>query len=173
MAGKIKPSKELVERLHAAVRGIGNQAESTREVIAEVLGLHRTDLAGVDFLYAKQGACTAGELSKATGLSSGATTTLIDRLEKAGFAVTEDDPNDRRRQMVRLSDRASKRCAAIYEPIRKDLFRLWSSYTADELELVEGFITKGIELHAESLERLRSVPKDPHRTEFAVTNRSG
>jgi DNA-binding MarR family transcriptional regulator len=159
MSGKIKPSKDLVERLYAVVRGIGDQAESTREVIAGVLGLHRTDLAGVDFLYAKQGACTAGELSKATGLSSGATTTLIDRLEKAGFVAREDDPNDRRRQMVRLSDRASKRCEAIYEPIRKDLFRLWSSYTADELELVEGFITRGIKLHAESLERLGSVSK--------------
>ena len=162
----------MIERLYAAVRGIGDQAEGTREVIAEVLGLHRTDLAGVDFLYAKQGACTAGELSKATGLSSGATTTLIDRLEKAGFAVRKDDPNDRRRQMVRLSDRGSKRCEAIYEPIRKDLFRLWSSYTADELELVEGFITKGVKLHAESLERLRSVTKEPQATKRMPTKRS-
>ena len=161
MPGKVKPPKELVEQVYAAVRGIGDQAESTRGVIAEVLGLNHTDLAGVDFLYARQSACTAGELSKATGLSSGATTTLIDRLEKAGFVVREDDPNDRRRQMVRLSDQASKRCESIYEPIRKELFKLWSSYRANELELVETFIAKGIKLHAESLERLRLVAKEP------------
>ena len=160
MQAKTKPPKELVERIYAAVRGIGDQAESTRSVLAKVLGLHHTDLAGVDFLYSKQRACTAGELSRATGLSSGATTTLIDRLEKAGFAVREDDPNDRRRQMVRLSDQASKRCHALYEPIRKDLFKLWSTYTANELELIEEFIARGVKLHAESLKRLRSAAKD-------------
>jgi DNA-binding MarR family transcriptional regulator len=163
MTAKARPSKQQVERLYAAVRGIGDQAENTREVIAEILGLHRTDLAGVDFLYANQGSCTAGELSKATGLTSGATTTLIDRLEEAGFAAREDDPKDRRRQMVRLSDRASKRCDALYEPIRQDMFRLWSGYTADELELIERFITQGIKLHTEGLERLRSATKKAAR----------
>ena len=153
--------------MYAAVRGIGDQAERTREIIAKVLGLHQTDLAGVDFLYGKRGACSAGELSKATGLSSGATTTLIDRLEKAGFAVREDDPTDRRRQMVRLSNQASKRCEDIYEPIRNDLFKLWSSYTTDELELVERFITKAITLHAERLERLRPLAKEPQTRQKA------
>jgi len=161
MTERIKPSKEMIERMYTAIRGVGDQAERTREVIAEVLGLHKTDLAGVDFLYAKQWPCTAGELSKGTGLSSGATTTLIDRLERAGFATREDDPNDRRRQMVRLSDRASADCEAIYEPIRKDLFKLWSSYSTHDLEIIEGFLKKGLKLHADSLERLRSTGRRP------------
>jgi len=161
MAKKMKPSKVLIERIYSAVRDIGDQAECTREVISEVLGLYKTDLAGVDFLYSKQRPCTAGELSKGTGLSSGATTTLIDRLEKAGFAVREDDPDDRRRQMVRLSDQASARCEAIYEPIRKDLFRLWSTYRTSELEAIEQFLQKGLKLHAKSLERLRSTAQKP------------
>jgi DNA-binding MarR family transcriptional regulator len=157
MSPKIKPSKEMIERIFSAIRGVGDQAERTRDVVAEVLGLHKTDLAGVDFLYAKQRPCTAGELSKGTGLSSGATTTLIDRLERAGFATREDDPNDRRRQMVRLSNRASAHCEAIYDPIRKDLFKLWSSYSVYDLEIIEGFLKKGLQLHADSLERLRST----------------
>jgi len=147
--------------MYSAIRGVGDQAERTREVIAEVLGLHKTDLAGVDFLYVKQRPCTAGELSKGTGLSSGATTTLIDRLERAGFATREDDPKDRRRQMVRLSDRASAHCEAIYEPIRKDLFKIWSSYSTHDLEIIEGFLKKGLKLHADSLERLSSTGRRP------------
>lgn len=157
MSPKIKPSKEMIERVFSAIRGVGDQAERTRAVVAEVLGLHKTDLAGVDFLYAKQRPCTAGELSKGTGLSSGATTTLIDRLERAGFATREDDPNDRRRQMVRLSIRASAHCEAIYDPIRKDLFKLWSSYSLHDLEIIEGFLKKSLQLHVDSLERLRST----------------
>lgn len=163
MKSRLKPSKELVERLFAAVRGVGGQGELTREVIAEVLGLNKTDLAGVDFLYSRNGSCTAGELSKGTGLTSGSTTALIDRLEKAGYAVRENSPTDRRVQIVRLSDKANARCEAIYEPIRKDMFQQWSSYSAKELELVERFLTEGIQLHAAGLKRLRNTRFDSSR----------
>jgi DNA-binding MarR family transcriptional regulator len=160
MKQKEKLPKDLVGRIFAAIRGVGDQGELTREVIAEVLGLNKTDLAGVDFLYSQDGTCTAGELSRATGLTSGSTTALIDRLEKAGYALREDDPTDRRRQIVRLSDKAHARCEAVYEPIRKDMFKLWSNYSASELELIERFLTEGIKLHASGLERLRDTRFD-------------
>jgi DNA-binding MarR family transcriptional regulator len=160
MKQKEKLPKDLVGRIFAAVRGVGDQGELTREVIAEVLGLNKTDLTGVDFLYAQGGTCTAGQLSTATGLTSGSTTALIDRLEKAGYAVREDDPTDRRKQLVRLSDKAHARCEAVYEPIRKETFKLWSNYSASELELIERFLTEGIKLHASGLERLRDTRFD-------------
>jgi DNA-binding MarR family transcriptional regulator len=160
MKQKEKLPKDLIARIFAAIRGVGDQGELTREVIAEVLGLNKTDLAGVDFLYSQDGTCTAGELSRATGLTSGSTTALIDRLEKAGYAVREDDPTDRRKQLVRLSDKAHARCETVYEPIRKDMFKLWSNYSASELELIERFLTEGIKLHASGLERLRATRFD-------------
>ena len=160
MKQKEKLPKDLVGRLFAAIRRVGDQGELTRAVIAEVLGLNKTDLAGVDFLYSQDGTCTAGELSRATGLTSGSTTALIDRLEKAGYAVREDDPTDRRRQIVRLSDKAHARCEAVYEPIRKEMFKLWSNYNASELELIVRFLTAGIKLHGTGLERLRSTRFD-------------
>lgn len=160
MKQKQKLPKDLVGRIFTAIRGVGDQGELTREVIAEVLGLNKTDLAGVDFLYSQNGTCTAGELSRATGLTSGSTTALIDRLEKAGYAVREDDPTDRRKQLVRLSDKANARCEAVYEPIRKDMFKLWSNYSASELELIERFLTEGIKLHGIRLERLRGTRFD-------------
>jgi DNA-binding MarR family transcriptional regulator len=155
MTEKTKPSKQLIERIYGAVRGIGEQGKRTREVIAEALGLNKTDLQGVDFLYSRDGACTAGELAQATGLTSGSATALIDRLEKAGYARRETDPQDRRRQIVRMQNEATARCEEVYKPIQKDLFKLWSRYTAEELKLIEDFITRSIKLHAKSLERLR------------------
>ncbi len=160
MKQKEKLQKDLVGRIFAAIRGVGDQGGLTRQVIAEVLGLNKTDLAGVDFLYSQGGTCTAGELSRATGLTSGSTTTLIDRLEKAGYAAREDDPTDRRKQLVRLSDKAHARCEAVYEPIRKDMFKLWSNYNSSELELIERFLTEGIKLHGIGLERLRGTRFD-------------
>ena len=100
MTRKGKPSKELLERIGGTVRSIGEQSGLTREMIAGHFKLQRTDRAGFDFLYSRGGTCSAGELSKATGLTSGSTTALIDRLEKSGYAAREADPNDRRKQMV-------------------------------------------------------------------------
>jgi DNA-binding MarR family transcriptional regulator len=160
MQRKERLPKDLVGRIYAAIRRIGDQGELTRQAIAEVLGLNKTDLAAVDFLYSRDGTCTAGELSRATGLTSGSTTALIDRLEKAGYARREDDSTDRRRQLVRLSDKAHARCEAVYEPIRKDMFKLWSNYSAPELELIERFLIEGIKLHGTGLERLRGTRFD-------------
>jgi DNA-binding MarR family transcriptional regulator len=160
MKQKEKLPKDLVGRIFAAIRGVGDQGDLARELIAEVLGLNKTDLAGVDFLYSQGGTCTAGELSRATRLTSGSTTALMDRLEKAGYAVRENDPTDRRRQIVRLSDKAHARCEAVYEPIRKEMFKHWSNYTASELELIERFLTEGIKLHGTGLERLRDTRFD-------------
>jgi DNA-binding MarR family transcriptional regulator len=155
MTEKTKPPKELIERIYGAIRGIGEQSKLTRAVIAEALGLNKTDLQGVDFLYSRDGACTAGELAQATGLTSGSATALIDRLEMAGYARRETDPQDRRRQIVRMQNKAIARCEEVYKPIQKDLFKLWSGYNAEELKLIEDFMTRSIKLHAEGLERLR------------------
>ena len=74
MIRKSKPPEEPIKRIALAVRSMVKQSELTRELIAEMLGLHKTDLEGADFLCSRQGACTAGELAKATGLTSGSTT---------------------------------------------------------------------------------------------------
>ena len=160
---KTEPSKELLERMYRAVRGISQQGEVLREVIAEHLGLNKTDLQGVDFLRAHGGACTAGELAQATGLTSGSATALIDRLEKAGYAKRESDPNDRRRQVVRLQDKQIALCEKVYAPIQKDLFRLWAGYSTGQLETVEDFISRSLKIHAQSLERLRTQSRDSLR----------
>src|SRR4030095_8296118 len=66
--------KELVERVGVAVRRMGAQSVLNSDVIASMFGLHKTDLESLDLLYLRGGACSAGELSKATGLSSGSPT---------------------------------------------------------------------------------------------------
>jgi hypothetical protein len=64
--------------------------------VADRLGLNPTDHKCVDFLL-MNGPLTAGELATLTALTTGAITAALDRLERAGFAKREDDPDDRRR----------------------------------------------------------------------------
>lgn len=160
MKRKAKPSMELVERIAGALRSVGEQIALMRELIARHFDLQRTDRAGLDFLYSRGGTCSPGELSKATGLTSGSTTALIDRLEKAGYAVREPDRRDRRKQIVRIPERVLRDCEAVYEPIRKEMFRLWSSYSVEDLQLVEDFLTRSTQLHAACVEGLAAN----HRT---------
>jgi DNA-binding MarR family transcriptional regulator len=160
MNRKAKPSKEQLERIAGVLRGIGEQIALMREMIASHFDLQRSDRAGLDFIYSRGGTCTAGELSRATGLTSGSTTALIDRLERAGYAVREPDRQDRRKQIIRIPERVLADCEALYEPIRKELFKLWSSYSAGDLQLVEEFLRRSIQLHAACVERAGADASD-------------
>jgi len=155
-----KSLKELVERVGIAVRRMGAQSVLTSDVIASVFGLHKTDLESLDLIYLRGGACSAGELSKATGLTSGSTTALIDRLVAAGYVVREADPNDRRRQIVRIQEEAIEPIQAVYAPMEAAMFKLWSSYRPQDLEVVEDFITRSTQLGADCLERIKSSIPD-------------
>src|SRR5262249_61434336 len=120
-------SKDLIQRVGIAVRRMGAQSVLSSDVIAGVFGIHKTDLESLDLIYLRGGACSAGELSKATGLSSGSTTALIDRLVKAGYVVRESDPGDRRRQIVRIQENAIEPSKAVYAPIQAEMCKLCAS----------------------------------------------
>ena len=156
MKKRSKSSNEQLERVGGALRRICEQIALTREVMASHFDLQRTDRVGLDFIFSRGGTCTAGELSKATGLTTGSTTALIDRLEAAGYAVREPDPNDRRKQVIRIAQQVFAECEALYGPIRAGLFRFWSSYSADELECVAGFLSQSAQLYAGCLESLKA-----------------
>lgn len=160
MKRKAEPITTIVERISLALRGVGEQVALTGEMVTSHFALQRSERAALDFLYSRSGTCTAGELAKATGLTSGSTTALIDRLVEGGYAVREPDPNDRRKQIVRIPQRVLADCEAVYEPIRAEMFRFWSSYSVKDLEIVEGFLTRSTQLHAECLRRSRTSASD-------------
>jgi DNA-binding MarR family transcriptional regulator len=158
-------SKELIQRVGIAVRRMGAQSVLASETIAGVFGIHKTDLESLDLLFLRGGACSAGELATATGLTSGATTALIDRLVRAGYVVREDDPNDRRRQIIRIQVDAIEPIKAIYAPMQEAMFKLWSGYRPKDLEVIPDFITRSTQLQAECLERIKAERTgSPNRT---------
>lgn len=149
-----RPPAELIERVGTAVRRMGAQSILTSEAVAAKFGLHKTDLESLDLIFLKGGACSAGELSRATGLTSGSTTALIDRLEKAGYVRREPDAGDRRRQIVRIRPEAIEPIQAVYRPLQTEMHKLWLRYSKRDLEIIADFIERSTQLSAECLEKI-------------------
>jgi DNA-binding MarR family transcriptional regulator len=92
------------------------------DAVGRALGVNPTDLRGLDWLV--DGPKSAGELSRATGLSSAATTTLIDRLEAKRFVERIPDPMDRRRVLARMTPEGAERVGRYYGPLVAEGSRL-------------------------------------------------
>ncbi|MEN0066761.1 MAG: MarR family transcriptional regulator [Myxococcota bacterium] len=100
---------------------------------ADRVGVSRNDLRALNLL--ERGPQRAGELAAQLGLTSGAMTTLIDRLEKTGLATRTRDPADRRVVLVAPTDRLFKEVGGLYRQVAGHLTSLAERYTAQELEV--------------------------------------
>ena len=144
------------------VRSIVDQARrsSTRSVllhavIAERLGLNPSDHKCADLLTAEAGVSTPGRMAELTGLSTGAITGVLDRLERAGFVVREPDPNDRRRTLVRLTPERMPNMHRIFAPLSEGMERICANYTAAELSLILRFMRESYEMSVLAAEEVR------------------
>jgi DNA-binding MarR family transcriptional regulator len=157
MAQPRKHKKELVEELISEFRTAGNQDSAFDNLAAEVLGVNRTDLHCLNAIE-NAGGLTAGELAVETGLTTGAVTGVIDRLERAGFARRVSDPEDRRRVKVEVTPKFYARAAKIWAPMAAEWqSSLSSRFTTEELERVIEFLRATNELGRRHMERLRRL----------------
>jgi DNA-binding MarR family transcriptional regulator len=155
-AGKSK-KQGLIGELISEFRTAGNQDSAFDNLAAERLGLNRTDLHAINTIE-NSGGLTAGELAAATGLTTGAVTGVIDRLERAGYARRVPDPADRRRVRVEVTPKFYARADKIWGPMAADwTSRLGRRFSAEELERVTEFLRSTNELSREHIERLREM----------------
>jgi DNA-binding MarR family transcriptional regulator len=157
MATGRKQKIDLIDELIREFRAAGNQDTAFDNLAAERLGLNRTDLHAVNIIE-NSGGLTAGELASEAGLTTGAVTGVIDRLERAGYARRVTDPGDRRRVKVEVTPKFYARADKIWGPAASDwTSRLGERFTADELERVTEFLRVANELSREHAERLREM----------------
>ena len=148
---------DLVGELVSEFRVAGNQDSAFDNLAADRLGLNRTDLHAINIIE-NSGGLTAGELAKESGLTSGAVTGVIDRLERAGYARRVPDPGDRRRVKLEVTAKFYARADRIWGPMASDwAARLGGRFTAQELGLAIEFLRTTNELSREHLERLRKM----------------
>ena len=126
--------------------------------VAERLGLNPSDHKVADILALEEGPVTPGRLAELTGLTTGAVTGVLDRLENAGFVAREPDPADRRRIILRLLPGRIPEVGGLFASIGARLHQLCSEYTTEELSLVLEFMERNTELVKKSAAELREKP---------------
>jgi DNA-binding MarR family transcriptional regulator len=151
------PKKDLIDELVSEFRVSGNQDSAFYNLAAGQLGVNRTDLHCLNIIE-NSGGLTAGELADEAGLTTGAVTGVIDRLERAGYARRVSDPADRRRVKLEVTAKFYSRANKIWGPMAADWeSRLSRRFTGEELELVTEFLRATNELSRGHLERLRKM----------------
>ncbi|HUY60175.1 MAG TPA: MarR family transcriptional regulator [Solirubrobacteraceae bacterium] len=148
----------LIDELIQEFRASGNQDQAFDNVAAEWLGVGDTDLRCLNIIENARG-ITAGELASRSGLTAGAVTGVIDRLENHGYARRLPDPADRRRVRIEVTQAFYRAAERIWGPMAADWHAALSEqFTSDELQLVIAFLRSSSELGRRHLDRLRSVP---------------
>jgi DNA-binding MarR family transcriptional regulator len=117
-----------------------------------------TDLRCLNIIENARG-LTAGDLADQAGLTAGAVTGVIDRLERAGYARRVPDAADRRRVRLEVTPAFSASAEHIWGPMAADWHSLLARrFTIDELERIAQFLRATNELGRRHLERLRTMP---------------
>jgi DNA-binding MarR family transcriptional regulator len=104
---------------------------------------------------------TAGRLAEVTGLTTGAITGVVDRLEKAGLVRRERDPEDRRKVFIATVPENIAKVGRFYEHMQLGMQKLWESYSDAELRLLLEFASKGYETMLAATEELKSMVDAP------------
>jgi DNA-binding MarR family transcriptional regulator len=138
-----------------AMRQTSSVTQLLSQAAAERIGINTTDLNCLNVI-ALTGSMTAGELAKATGLTTASITGVLDRLEESGFVRRERDPADRRRVNVVLSaSRALRDVAPVFAPMLKAWRAAAARYSDDELRQFVEFQQQVEQIMRDQLARLR------------------
>lgn len=146
----------IVKAFGDAVRAYQTVNDNFDQAVADHVGMNRTDARCID-LIDQAGGMTAGELARAAGLTTGAVTAVVDRLEAAGLARRVADPADRRRVRIEATDRLWEVTQPLIGPMVDESMAILDDYSDEELERFTEFLRRAIELQARHVERVRAL----------------
>jgi DNA-binding MarR family transcriptional regulator len=121
--------------------------------VAHKLGMQLADVQCMGLL--KDGPAAPSDLAARLGLTTGAMTKVLDRLQACGYITRSSDPADRRRVRVAAGPAGLAGLAAVYGPLGERMSRLYDSYSTDELRVVLSFLRAGREAADAEITRIR------------------
>jgi len=148
--------RDLKKRALAAVREYGVQLTLFRSAMNEWAGLNATDMECLRILFLR-GTATPSELARQTGLTSGAATAMLDRLERAGLVARRPNPDDRRGTLVSPAESARERAASWFASARRAQADLISTYSERELEVICDVFERFAQLWDDERDKIRAV----------------
>ena len=159
---KKESGKQLVAQVIRGAREFSIGTVLFHRAVGQILGVNVTDMKCLDMMTL-QGSATPSQLAAHTGLSSGATTAMIDRLERAGLVERQPHPKDRRGTILVLTEEAMRKLPSLFSSLGTAMETLVSSYPQKELAVLDDFFTKARVLWQEERAKLqRSYSGRPH-----------
>ena len=147
--------RELLDRLWDLGRIMSTQTVFLHQAIAQSVGLNATDTKCIDLiLRGPGGSVTAGWLSEMTGLTTGAITHILDRLEKRRFVERVRDTEDRRKVYVRVRPESLEPLTPKYEAIGRAYLDLMEEYSDKDLQLICEYMEKVSQISERELAKL-------------------
>ena len=148
---------QILEKLWDLGRHMSTQTVFLHQAIAPTIGLNATDMKCVDLiLRAPDGKMAAGQIAEQSGLTTGAVTHILDRLEKKKFVERQRDPLDRRKVLVSVKMESLAEIGPLYTAIGEAYMGLVERYDDDALRTICDYMERSTEISARQLAKLRN-----------------
>jgi DNA-binding MarR family transcriptional regulator len=130
-----------------AVHHLAVAATEVDVATAQAMGVGASDFLALKYLTASTEPCGPVELGRVLGMTSGAATGLVDRLERAGHVRRTPHPGDRRRQLIQVTAETQQHLVDTLQPLATGIDRTAAALTADQQRLVADTLAHIAELH--------------------------
>jgi DNA-binding MarR family transcriptional regulator len=151
-----KRRASLIQTLLLEIRSAKAALDEVDDVFADYIGVNRTDARCLEILD-REGPMAAGDIARTVGLTTGAVTAVLDRLEAVGYARRRHDADDRRRILIEITPRFRSLGADAYAADEEALRELLDDYNDRELDRLIDFHARIRDLGASRLEQLRTL----------------
>lgn len=147
-------NKDLVLQVANAGAELGRATIFFHEAIAKKFDLNLTDIKCMRFILKSEKPVLAGDLAEHTGLTTGAITGILDRLEKAKMVRRYRDENDKRKVLVEPERDMAKKLTSVFLPFSSQVSKVIQGFTDEELKAIlkyKNLITKLMDEEAQRI----------------------
>jgi len=151
------PDRALAGEIAGRLRALSTEIDRLDQAAADQYGLNRTDMRALDII-GQAGALAPTALARRLGFTTGGVTTVLDRLERAGYIRRRPDPRDRRRQVVQTTSATAARDQEVFGDLIRGTGDLLAAYTDDQLQVIGDFLDRTRQLTAAYADALTRHP---------------
>jgi len=147
--------RALPVQVAVSLRALSTEIDRLDQAAADRYGLNRTDMRALD-ITGRAGPLAPTELARLLGFTTGGVTTVLDRLERAGYIRRQPDPADRRRQVVQVTEATADRDREVFGDLIRQTSDMLATYTDDQLAVIRDFLDRTRQLTAAYADTLGS-----------------
>jgi DNA-binding MarR family transcriptional regulator len=148
--------RALPARVTGNLRALSTEIDRLDQAAADRYGLNRTDMRALD-IVGRAGPLAPTDLARLLGFTTGGVTTVLDRLERAGYTRRRPDSGDRRRLLVEATAATAARDTEVFGDLIRQTSHLLASYTDQQLQVIDDFLTRTRKLTAAYADALTSA----------------